>query len=180
MAFARLLIYLELIKSRHASSLEAQSTRYWKSLLGDRVIRSFITDTVSYLLSLVVRSLPEKAGECSPPQMAWFLLTFSERKWSSEGRVKGIICLYLWGMEVRIFFDGEVWSQLHSINLPRGIYYGPGTVPNSERVRPYPRQEGPDAAAGHTVSRGQQRMGPIFSLRSLERVSLEKTALGLA
>lgn len=53
--------------------------------------------------------------------------------------------------------------QLHLINLPQGTYHVPGSTQNSEGVRPYTWQEGTDAAAGHTASRGQQRTGPILS-----------------
>lgn len=68
--------------------------------------------------------------------------------------------------------------QLHLINLPQESCYVPRTMHNSEGVRPYPIRKVQMSPLA-TLSCGQQRMDPIFSL-SLENVFLEKTALGLA
>lgn len=132
------LIYLEPISSWHSGSLEAQSTRHWKSLLGDRVIRSFITDTVSYLLVFVVRSLPRRLENVFHPRWHGFYWLSLKENEVQRSEWKGSF----------FYIDGERrWEfslmkkagwQLHLINLPQGTYHVPGSTQNSEEVRPDP------------------------------------------
>lgn len=148
-----------------------KNTRYWKSLLGDRVIRSFLTDTISYLLLFPVRSLPENAFH--PRWHGFYWLSLGENEVQRKEWKGSFFYIYgEWRWEFSLM--GKASWQLHLINLPQETC----CVPSTRHAQLW--GESTEAASRNPVSHDQRRMGPIFSLRSLENVFLEKTALGLA
>lgn len=116
MIFAKLLIYLEPINSRHSSPLEAQNLLYWKFLYDDWVIRSCIIDMASdtspiYYYSLLNHFLRrlENAFHFRCHSLCWLSLGESEiqrREWKES-----FFCVYEgWSWKFPLV-DGQ-WNSI--------------------------------------------------------------------